>query len=84
MILSSSISDLTDKTSRKLTYRFASLRGVIFGINMTDNDKMKIIDIVFEKCRSENRDDFEFFQAYYSHETNAIERHKLNIKIPRE
>ena len=83
MILSSLISDLTDKTSRKLTYRFASLRGIIFGINMKDNDKMKIIDIVFEKCRSENREDFEFFQAYYSHETNAIERHKLNIKIPR-
>lgn len=84
MILSSSVSDLTAKTSRKLTYRFASLRGVIFGINMTDDDKMKIIDIVFEKCRNENRDDFEFFQAYYSHETKAIERHRLNIKIPQE
>ena len=84
MILSSSVSDLTEKISRKLTYRFASLKGVVFGINMTDNDKISIIDIVFEKCRSENRDDFEFFQAYYSHETNAIERHKLNIKIPQE
>ena len=44
MFLSSSTSDLTEKTSRKLTYRFASLRGGIFGINMTDNDKMKIIE----------------------------------------
>ena len=82
LVLSSSFSDLTEKTSRKLTYRFRSLRGVIFGINMTDKEKMEIIDIVFEKCHNENRDDFEFHQAYYSHETNAIERHKLNIKIP--
>ena len=84
LVLSSSFWDLTEKTSRKLTYRFPSLRGVIFGIDMTDKDKMKIIDIVFEKCRSESRSDFELYQAYYSHETNAIERHKLNIKIPQE
>ena len=82
LILSSSYSDLTEQTSRKLTYRFRSLRGVIFGINMTDKEKMQIIDIALEKCREENRDDFEFFQAYYSHNTNAIERHKLNIDIP--
>ena len=51
---------------------------------MTDKEKMEVIDIVFEKCRKENRDYFEFYQAYYSHETNSIERHKLNIKIPQE
>ena len=84
VVLSSSFSDLTEKTARKLTYRFPSLRGVIFGINMTDEEKMEIIDIVFEKCRKEKRDYFEFYQAYYSHETNSIERYKLNIKIPQE
>ena len=84
LVLSDPFSNLTEKSSRKLTYRFRSLRGVIFGINMTDKAKTEIIDIVFEKCLREDRDDFEFFQAYYSHQTNAIERYKLNIKIPQE
>ena len=80
LILNSWLFDLTDKASRKLTYRFPSLRGIIFGINMADEEKMEVMNIVFEKCCKERRDDFEFYQAYYSHETNSIEKHKLKIK----
>ena len=81
MILSSSLIDLSEKSSRKLTYRFSSLRGIIFGINICDKRKMEIIDIIFEKCRKEKRQSFEFYQAYFDHEKTSIEKIKLNIRI---
>ena len=84
MILSNSLIDLSEKSSRKLSYRFSSLRGIIFGINICDRRKLEIIDIIFEKCRKENRQSFEFYQAYFDHEKNSIEKIKLNIKIPND
>ena len=84
MILSNSFIDLSEKSSRKLSYRFGSLRGIIFGINMCDKKKMEIIDIVLQKCREEKRESFEFYQAYFDHERNSIEKCKLNIKIPND
>ena len=84
MILSNSFIDLSEKSSRKLSYRFSSLRGIIFGINMCDRKKMEMIDIVFQKCLEEKRESFEFYQAYFDHERNSIEKCKLNIKIPND
>lgn len=51
---------------RVLTYNFKSLVGIIFGMRMSAANKRKIIEIVATKCQEENRDNFQFYQAYYS------------------
>ena len=81
MILHSIIADLDEKRRRTLTYNFSSLKGIIFGINTSDNHKLKIIETIHKKCRENERTDFDFFQAYYCHETGAIKKDKLLIKL---
>ncbi len=41
-------------------------QGLIFGINMTEEHKMQIIEIVERKCQETGRSGFELSQAYYS------------------
>ena len=53
---------------RKLKYNFSDLEGIIFGIETTVEDKMRITKIVAEKCKNENRNNFNFYQAYYCHQ----------------
>ena len=48
---------------------------------MSDTDKVEAIDIILNKCREINRDSFEFYQAYYGHESKAIEAEKLDIRV---
>ena len=81
LVLCSSLMDLSKTSNRTLSYKFEDLKGIIFGINMSDEDKMDIIDIILEKCRQMDRPLFEFYQAYYSEESSSIERHKLDICI---
>lgn len=50
---------------RLLKYNFESLKGIIFGIRTSDADKLRIIDIIRNKCLIYNRTDFKLFQAFY-------------------
>lgn len=79
LILSSMISDLSDPESRTQNYNFSSLDGIIFGIRTKEEDKLRILKIVNEKCAQSNRDDFRFHQAYYSHENRCIECYELDL-----
>ena len=81
LILQSSLLDLRDQNRRVLTYSFSSLKGIIFGINMTQGNKFTIIDIIRQKCAKKKRHNFDFYQAYYSHNTGMIERHKIDISF---
>ena len=72
--------ELDEKTNRTLTYNFNSLKGIIFGIKTSDEDKLRIIEIIEKKCQENNRTDFKFFQAYYSPEDGKI--HKYEIPLP--
>ena len=81
LILFSHVADLSPTEKRKLTYDFSSLRGIIFGINTRDSDKLCAIKIVQEKCRQADRTDFKFYQAYYSDETGDIQRYEI-LNIP--
>jgi hypothetical protein len=48
-------------------------------------DKIGIMKIVEQKCRSEGRTDFEFYQARYSRQTRKIEFVPLTLlKLPRQ
>lgn len=64
---------------RTLTYEFSSLKGVIFGINTSTEDKIEIIRIVDEKCKAHSRDDFKFYQAYYSARHKCIKHIELSL-----
>ena len=79
LVLPSGMCDFTKKESRKLKYQFSDLSGIIFGIRTSDEDKIRIIKIIKDKCSKEKRDDFEFFQTYYSTRTKKIELYKLSL-----
>ena len=68
-----------DEDARTLSYDFKSLKGLIFGMKMSDDDKRRIIEIIDRKCRESHRTDFQFYQAYYSPETGDIRRRELRI-----
>ena len=76
LVLHGLLGDL-DEQSRTLTYNFSSLKGLIFGIRTPDSEKLKIIEILSKKCHENGRNDFELFQAYYSHESGRIQKYGL-------
>ncbi|EBO7426256.1 hypothetical protein D0128_24510 [Salmonella enterica] len=43
-----------------------SLKGIIFGIKTKKEDKIKIMQIINAKCEANDRNDFKFYQAFYS------------------
>lgn len=71
--------EIDNKDDRKLKYDFNNLKGLIFGINTTDEDKVKIFEIIQKKCVENKRNDFELFQAYYCNINKNIQFKKLNI-----
>lgn len=79
LILSSNLQRFDDLESRKLNYRFSDLTGIIFGIKTTTRDKLQIMRIIENKCISESRQDFEFYQAHYSNRTKKIELAPLSL-----
>lgn len=64
---------------RALTYDFSSLKGIIFGINTSTDDKIEIIRIIAEKCTNSKRKDFKFYQAYYSAQHKCIKHTELSL-----
>ena len=71
--LQSSFVDLSNPAERTLKYRFEDLQGIIFGMNMSAEDRATIVRIVAAKCAETGRTDFEFNQAYYSRLTGKVE-----------
>ena len=69
LTITSLISNKLENNQRFFKYSFDDLDGIIFGINTPQNAKEKIIDIVRQKCKDNNRQKFNFYQAYYC-ETN--------------
>ena len=62
-----------------LTYNFNSLKGIIFGIKTSKEDKREIIEIIQRKCAENNRTDFKFFQADYSSENGNIRKYPIQL-----
>jgi Protein of unknown function (DUF2971) len=70
--LHSMISDLSDRASRKLRYRFEDLQAIIFGMKTSTEDKVAIVRLIHEKCNRAARKDFELYQTYYSRQTGKV------------
>ena len=77
LILNGGMDGLLEYGQRTMTYDFNSLKGLIFGIRTTDEDKLRIFEVIQRKCSEENRNDFKFYQAYYSHEHGDIRRDEV-------
>ncbi|MHB8128944.1 MAG: DUF2971 domain-containing protein [Mobilitalea sp.] len=65
--------------SRNLKYQFDSLEGIIFGIETSEIDKARILEIISEKCIESKRKDFKVYQAYFDEETKTIKSSELKI-----
>ena len=79
LILEDGLSEFDDMRDRTLTYNFNSLKGIVFGLNTSDEDKQRIIKIIEEKCRKNNRVDFKLYQAYYSHKDGDIRKYEVQL-----
>ncbi|WP_323673041.1 DUF2971 domain-containing protein [Candidatus Poriferisodalis multihospitum] len=77
----SSMGDALSREERLLSYSFSALRGIIFGINTTDENKIAIIDLIRRKCQAAGRTEFDFRQAYYSWNTRQIESYPLDLEM---
>jgi len=79
LILDGHNKNFHDIAETKLKYDFVCLEGIIFGIKTSSSDKIRIIKIIHDKCRREDRKSFDFFQAKYSRVSGKIEIEKLNV-----
>ena len=81
LILEDTLSQYNEKDDRKLIYDFNSLKGIIFGIRTSREDKLKIIQIIEEKkkCPENNQTNFKFFEAYYSFKDGDIRKREIQL-----
>jgi hypothetical protein len=73
LVLSEVASDRSADSLRKYRYNFSDLEGIVFGIATPETDKLDIIRIIQRKCAQENRQQFQFYQAYYARQTGRID-----------
>ena len=66
LLLSSVLDTFEDANDRKLKYKFEDLEAIIFGMRTSVEDNVKIIKLIEKKCKENNRENFDFYQAYYS------------------
>ncbi len=52
--------------SKTLHYRFEDLKGIIFGMRTSDEDKIEVMKSIQRKCREHERSEFNLYQAHYS------------------
>ena len=77
LILESGLSVFDSGKGRCLKYDFNSLEGIIFGIKTPAEDKYKILEVVEALCDKNQREDFQFYQAYHDAETKTIKYRPL-------
>ncbi|MHC9060020.1 DUF2971 domain-containing protein [Pantoea sp. y20] len=72
LILSGMMLDFSDPKHRALNYKFSSLKGIIFGIKTSLEDKLKLIEVIKMKINENEYADFKFYQAYYDSDKKSI------------
>ena len=76
LILQDGFGQFDEEDARKLSYDFNSLKGIIFGMNTSYEDKSRIVEVTDKKCK-ENGTDLKFYQAYYSPENGDIRKYEI-------
>lgn len=82
LVLDDGLGQFNEKDDRALTYNLDSLKGIIFGIRTSREDKVKIIEIIEKekRCNGNNRADFKYFQAYYSDKDGDIRKLETRLQ----
>lgn len=65
--------------SRKFRYDFNLLKGIIFGVRTPDSYKIKIMDVINEKCKNTERNDFKFYQTFYNESNGLLDINEIKI-----
>ena len=68
-----------DPAPEALKYDFSQLEGIVFGMRMSNEDKLRISRLIERKCRDQGRSDFRFFQAHYSNSKGAMDIAELGL-----
>ena len=79
LLLPDCFSVLSNPESRTLQYDFTQLKGVIFGMKVSNDDKYKMIELIKKECEKIKRKDFLFYQSDYSDKTACMEVRKMYI-----
>lgn len=72
IVLSTNAHELASPKSRKISYPFEQLEGVIFGIRTSLYHKIKIMTLLKDHCE-ENKTSINIYQAHYDSESNEID-----------
>ena len=64
---------------RSYKYDFSRLKGIVFGMRTTYDDKIRIIDILQKKCRENNVNEFEVYEATFNSESNEMEFDRMRM-----
>ena len=75
MLMADSLHELKDKTKRVKQYDKECLKGIIFGIRINREDKIKLVEKIVNLGK--NIKEFEFYQASYDEELNKIVLNRL-------
>lgn len=78
VVIDGGFNDYSEPKKRKLKYNFNQLQGIIFGINTSIADKIRIMKVIDDKCRRDRRNSFDYFQAYYDRKSGQIATFKTN------
>ena len=65
----------------RMAYEFSALKGVIFGVNTSDDHKFEIIKSIKEQCRLAGRTAFEFRQAELPTQGGGVLSYRLPIDV---
>ncbi|QJQ18758.1 DUF2971 domain-containing protein [Pseudomonas sp. SK] len=67
-----------EREERTVGYNFFDLKGLIFGINTSDEVKVRAIRKIADHCKVYKRSDFKFYQARYDDNYQKIEHDHLS------
>ena len=79
MVLNGVLEKEIDEENRTYKYDFADLDGIIFGMNASMDNKLKIMKVIEQKCANAGCKEFEFLQAVYSSGTNKFDVVRLHL-----
>ena len=77
IVLKSPLGFYNEKKDRVLEYKFEDLDEIIFGMKTPKEAKMKIIEIIQNKCDKFGRRNFKFYQMDYSSDKKSLYKREI-------
>ena len=79
LLLTDSLSEFAKPESRTLEFDFSQLKGIIFGMKISNDDKFQLIELIKKECEKRKRQEFFFYQAEYSEKNCCMEVRRIYI-----